>query len=231
MKLIKNLFITQIKGKKIKEKEDVLATEEKFILYLNGKEIFSSSCTPTNYRELLAGFLFSEGIIRKLGDITSIKSEVNKFWIEAKTEPLSSVVSLDAKFSISKDLLFAVTEECQRRGQLYLSTGGAHFASISDSSGVLNFFEDVSRHHGLGKSIGDAFLKKVELRDKFIFTSSRISLNMLLKIARCSIPILASISSPTFEAVEAAKKLGICLIGFVRGKRMNIYSHRWRIKL
>ncbi|MEA3485828.1 MAG: formate dehydrogenase accessory sulfurtransferase FdhD, partial [Candidatus Aerophobetes bacterium] len=78
MKLTKKLFITQIEGKRIKEKEDVLVTEEKFILYLNGKEILSSSCTPANYKELLYGFLFSEGIIRKPTDISSIKSEDNK---------------------------------------------------------------------------------------------------------------------------------------------------------
>jgi len=48
VKLVKNLFITQIEGEKIKEKEDVLVTEKKFILYLNGKKIFSSFCTPAN---------------------------------------------------------------------------------------------------------------------------------------------------------------------------------------
>jgi len=231
VKLTKRLFITRIEGKKIKDKEDVLVTEEKFILYLNGKEILSSSCTPANYKELFFGFLFSEGIIRKLSDITSIKSEDNRFWIEAKTIPPFSVVPLDAKFSISKDLLFSVAEEHHKRGQLYLSTGGAHFTSICDSSGIINFFEDISRRNALEKSIGDAFLKKIELRDKFIFTSSRVSLNMLLKVARCGIPILASISAPTFEAAEAAERSGICLAGFVRGKRMNIYSHKWRIKL
>jgi len=230
VKLTKRLFITRIEGKKIKEKEDVLVTEEKFILYLNGKEILSSSCTPANYKELLYGFLFSEGIIRKPTDISSIKSEDNKFWIEAKTIPPSSVIPLDAKFSISKDLLFAVAGECQKRGQLYLSTGGTHFVSLCDSSGILNFFEDVSRHHALEKSIGDAFLKKVELKDKFIFTSSRISLNMLLKVARCNVPIVTSVSAPTFEAAETAEKLGICLAGFVRGKRLNIYSHKERIE-
>jgi len=128
-------------------------------------------------------------------------------------------------------LLFAVADECQKRGRLYLSTGGAHFASICDSSGILNFFEDVSRHHALEKSIGDAFLKKVELKDKFIFISSRISLNMLLKVARCGISIVASISAPTFEAVETAEKSRICLAGFIHREKLNIYSHKWTIKL
>jgi len=51
----------------------------------------------------------------------------------------------------------------------------------------------------------------------------------VIKIARNNVPILASKSAPTNTAVKLADLLGITLIGFVRGTRMNVYSQHRRI--
>ena len=67
--------------------------------------------------------------------------------------------------------------------------------------------------------------------EKVLITSGRVSSEILLKIARSEIPVLVSRSAPTDVAIDLADKLGITLIGFVRGKRMNIYTHVERIQL
>jgi FdhD protein len=45
------------------------------------------------------------------------------------------------------------------------------------------------------------------------------------------IGVLAAVSAPSSLAVSAAVRLGVCIAGFVRGDRFNIYSHPERIAL
>jgi FdhD protein len=66
--------------------------------------------------------------------------------------------------------------------------------------------------------------------NRIIITSGRVSSEILLKVARASIPLLISKSATTNLAVKLANELGVTLIGFVRGERMNVYTHRWRIR-
>jgi len=83
----------------------------------------------------------------------------------------------------------------------------------------------------LEKVLGDALLRSVTPDETFVFLSSRVPKRMLLKIVRCGIPIVAAVSAPTLAAVTTADKLGVCVCGFARGHRLNVYSHRWRVGL
>jgi len=72
-------------------------------------------------------------------------------------------------------------------------------------------------------------LQDIPTDDRIIITSGRISSEILLKVAKRNIPILISKSAPTSLGVRLAADLGITLIGFVRGKRMNVYTDGWRV--
>ena len=62
-----------------------------------------------------------------------------------------------------------------------------------------------------------------------VVTSGRVSSEILLKVARRSIPIVVSIAAPTDVAVELADSLGVTLVGSVSGNKMDVFSHDWRI--
>jgi len=72
-------------------------------------------------------------------------------------------------------------------------------------------------------------LRDIPTADRIIITSGRISSEILLKVVRGSIPILVSKSAPTNLGVRLANELGVTLIGFARGERMNVYSNGWRV--
>ncbi|MBE9477643.1 MAG: formate dehydrogenase accessory sulfurtransferase FdhD [Chloroflexi bacterium] len=72
-------------------------------------------------------------------------------------------------------------------------------------------------------------LDDIPTDDRIAITSGRISSEILLKVARRSVPVLVSRSAPTNLGVRLAGDLGITLLGFVRGERMNVYSHSRRI--
>jgi FdhD protein len=114
---------------------------------------------------------------------------------------------------------------------VFRETGGTHAAALGDFTGIKSFFEDISRTCALEKAVGDGLLRGIDFSKTFIFLSSRVSKGMVEKAARCGIPIIAGVSAPTLQAVERAQTLGICLCGFVRDKRLNIYANKWRVKL
>jgi FdhD protein len=73
-------------------------------------------------------------------------------------------------------------------------------------------------------------IQGIEIYGKMLLTSGRISSEILLKSVRRGLAIVVSRSAPTGLAIEFAEKAGITLVGFVRGKRMNIYSNAQRIE-
>ena len=72
-------------------------------------------------------------------------------------------------------------------------------------------------------------LEDIITDDRMVISSGRISSEVILKIARRNIPIVISKSTPTDLAVDLADRLGVTLIGFVRGKKMNVYTESWRV--
>ena len=68
-------------------------------------------------------------------------------------------------------------------------------------------------------------MKKTPLQDKILISSGRVSSDILLKAWRAKISLIVSRSAPTSLAVELAQKTGITIVGFARGKRMNVYSY------
>lgn len=79
------------------------------------------------------------------------------------------------------------------------------------------------------RSSANCLLEGIPTEDKILISSGRISSEMLLKAAKGRIPIIISISAPTDLAVKLAGKLGVTLIAFVRGKKLNVYANEWRV--
>ena len=112
-----------------------------------------------------------------------------------------------------------------KKSELFLSTGGVHSCALCDRNNIILFEEDVGRHNALDKILGEALLNDICLEDKIIVTSGRVSSEMVIKVIKRKIPILASRSAPTNIAVDIANGFNLTLIGFARSGRMNIYSN------
>ena len=89
--------------------------------------------------------------------------------------------------------------------------------------------EDVGRHNAVDKATGYCLLQGIPLHDKLLVSTGRASYDMVAKGVRLGLPILASLSSPTSAAVELAQALNCTLVGYLRGKALNVYTHGWRI--
>jgi len=136
---------------------------------------------------------------------------------------------VESKIEISALEVSALANKFQRRCQIYRATGGVHSAALCDTRNIIVFNEDIGRHNALDKIFGECILKNITTDDHIIITSGRVSSEILLKVAKRDVPIIVSKSAPTNLAVRLAADLGVTLVGFVRGKRMNVYTHAWRI--
>lgn len=115
--------------------------------------------------------------------------------------------------------------EAGKKSDLYRKTGAYHYAFFFDSSIFLGeWAHDVSRHNAVDKAIGMRFLKGSDFDEHFLFTTGRITSDMILKCLRTRMPMLVSRGAPLHEAVRLAKEYNLGLIGFLRGKRFNVYS-------
>jgi len=142
--------------------------------------------------------------------------------IKCKPVKNESFLVVDKVYTFMKKILAA--------SEIFRLTGGLHTAALCNQDEVLVVCEDIARHNAMDKVIGESLLRGIKLKDKIILVSGRVSSEMLLKTAKLEIPIIISKSAPTHLAVELAKELNLTLIGFVRGERMNVYAHDWRIK-
>lgn len=110
-------------------------------------------------------------------------------------------------------------------------TGGVHSAALCSTSKMLVCCDDIGRHNAIDKILGRCLLEDIPVDGHIMVSTGRISSEMLLKVAKQNIPIVISKSAPTALGVKLAEEVGLTLIGFVRGKRMNVYTHDWRVSI
>ncbi len=238
---------------------DEVAAELPVRLVLNDRQFVTLLCTPTELEELAVGFLLSEGILTDRNDLSRIEvlpgsAEVRvtlrslpPAWEDMfDTRAISSGCGKGITFTnydrardrridvsgplLSLDDIRDLLRKFRNISSLYLETGGVHSAALSDGKSILFFSEDIGRHNAVDKLIGKAFLKGTTTENKVLITSGRVTSEIMTKTGRNRIPVLISRAAPSCMAVSYAEDMGITLIGFARGDRMNIYTWPNRIR-
>jgi FdhD protein len=132
--------------------------------------------------------------------------------------------------SISVPVLLGLPRAMREHQDIYQQIGGTHAAALFEATGrFVTAAEDIGRHNAVDKVIGHCLLRGQRLTDKVLVTSGRASYEMVTKAIRVGIPIAASISAPTALAVQLAADRGVTLIGYLRGGKMNVYTHEDRV--
>jgi FdhD protein len=131
----------------------------------------------------------------------------------------------------AREVIVAIAERVKNRQRVFTETGGLHAAAIFDQRGEISVVkEDVGRHNATDKAIG-ALLQAGGLPANScgLFVSGRASFELMQKALVAGIPLLVAVGAPSSLAVQTAKEFDMTLIGFLRGKKFNIYAGADRI--
>ncbi len=237
---------------------DTVAKERPVTIFLNDFDLATLMCTPKGLEYLAVGFLFAEGLVKGREDIEGVLTDARDgvVWVRTREvgrapENLASkrvfttgcgrgLTFVDAvrdrtglkatsRFTMPATSVSTLMTQFQRGSELFRLTGGVHAAALCSAVEVLVFNEDIGRHSAIDKVVGECVMRGMRTDDKVLMTSGRISSEIMIKVARSHIPIVVSKSAPTDLAVKLAVELGIALVGFARGSRMNVYSNAWRL--
>jgi len=138
--------------------------------------------------------------------------------------------TIEADTRIREDLLLALPATLRAAQREFDATGGLHAAGLVTLEGALvDLREDVGRHNALDKLIGHALARGDDPAHHAIVLSGRLGYELVQKAIRFGCPILAGVSAPSSLAIDLAERFGICLAGFVRPPRANVYAHFWRV--
>lgn len=224
MNSIKKYQIEKIEKSKDLNLIDEVIVEYPIEIYVNGEKFTRLNLTPVEIENLVIGHLYSENLINSINDIKNLKIEENKVYVDLDKEKSQKKISEIKNQTIDREKLFKFSKRFQNKSEIFKRTGGAHSCALVKNYEIIKFEEDVSRSNAVDKLIGYILKNEIDLSDKFIFTSCRISEIILEKILNIGFNLLVSQSCPTSFAVDLAREKNINLIGFARGERFNIYK-------
>ncbi|MEO6038848.1 MAG: formate dehydrogenase accessory sulfurtransferase FdhD [Saprospiraceae bacterium] len=127
---------------------------------------------------------------------------------------------------LNSDVIYALPDRLRAAQSSFELTGGLHASALFSLDGaLLAVREDVGRHNALDKLIGHyATVPGLPLEDKILLLSGRASFELIQKAAVAGIPVVCAVGAPSSLAVATAQEFGIVLIGFLRGRRFNVYN-------
>jgi formate dehydrogenase accessory protein FdhD len=228
--------------------EEKIVCDEEVELFINEQVSRRFSISPTYLKEFAVGYLLGEGLAVSVNDITKIDVQDNNINVEIDLadfdirkelvvgsdcfggwrRKIEMVDKVESDFQVSKDEIFNAFVKLKDSAKVWKETGGTHVAGIVYEDNFIAI-EDVSRHVAVDKVIGAAAISNFDLSHSFVVYSGRMPADMMIKIARVKIPIIASNAAPTSSGFSVAQESGVTMIGFVRGDRFNIYSSPRRI--
>ena len=242
-----------------KEEDDFAVVEEPLQITVDGHPIAVLMRTPGHDRDLVLGFLKTESVIRKTGDVRidldSAPNHARVFladhvdWdvtrltrhlFSASSCGLCGKATIEAVMGTHSSLrdgpvftveaLLAAPERMRSHQPTFDSTGGLHACALFDADGTLLVCrEDVGRHNAVDKVVGAALASGLDFSNSFFLVSGRVSFEILQKALAADIPLVAAISAPSSLAIQFASQSNQSLVAFLRPPTFKIYSGAERI--
>ncbi len=231
------------------ETESVLLKEHELDIIINEQHAMRLVCTKNDLQELVLGRLLTAGYITGTDDVSKIyfdkhetqasvflnrQIDLEKARIEEKSCcPGNRVWYLAENDSRLKKLpvpgyrsewIFNMARTFEKGSVLHDMTSSTHSCMLAEGERILFMCEDIGRHNAVDKVIGHGLAAGIPLAECILYTSGRIPVDMAEKAIAAGIPVLASKSSPTADALELARSFGLVIIGNAYPDSMKVYD-------
>ena len=230
--------------------------ERPLTIFLNAQEVVTAM-TIGDYPDYLAlGFLRNQGMLSDDDDITGVDYDDELETVIVRTarktdyeekmrkKTRTSGCAVGTVFGdmmeglqdvrlpaspVRTSWLYGLSNKINRTPSLYLEAGAIHGTVLCQQDRPLVYMEDVGRHNAVDKISGWMLSEKVQADDKLLYTTGRLTSEMVIKTAMMGIPVLASRSGFTAWGVEIAREVGLTLIGRMKGQRFVCLSGEDRL--
>jgi len=238
------------KGKKTRE-TSTLVREEIWSLFVQDTLVNTFLCSGNYLNELALGYLAYKGIISRREDVLDLEIDHEKNRMQINIAPeckgfVSFQVQNDAEkrlpvepdtdacrklksrkgedLVVDKEQVFELMVQLNEQSVLYKSTHGVHNSAIATPDKIIVFRDDIGRHNTMDMLRGYSLINDLYMGDKILVTTCRVTVQIIDKIIKMGIPIIASRGITTDLALTLAEEAGITLIGFLRGRRFLVYT-------
>jgi FdhD protein len=230
--------------------------ERPLTIYLNSQEIVTAMTIGDHPGLLAVGYLRNQGMLRDDDEIAGVDHDEDLEVVVVRTarrtdyedklkrktrtsgcavgtvfgDMMEGLEGLTLpKAELRTSWLYALAKKINTAPSLYLEAGAIHGTVLCREDRPLVYMEDVGRHNAVDKIAGWMLMERVSPEDKILYTTGRLTSEMVIKTALMGIPALASRSGFTAWGVEIARQVGLTLIGRMRGKRFVCLSGAERL--
>ncbi len=248
---IKKMSVANQDGKFV---ETSIVCERPLTIKMDGQEVITLMTIGTNPEELSLGYLRNQMVLNDLGQVNSVMvdwvHETAEINTNLKKNPLDQKINKGRKiittgcgqgtlFSCSLDKLYdlkfprvrlrqsdiyQLLKSLAGQNNIYKEAGSVHACALCREDKVLMFEEDVGRHNATDAISGRMWRKNMNGNDKILYTTGRLTSEIIIKAALMGIPVLISRSGATHMGVELSRDLQMTVIGRTRGKRYIVFS-------
>jgi FdhD protein len=247
---IREVGIERIDGEARRAERDRVVVEAPLELRARGTPVATIMRTPGHDLELVRGLLHAEaiaagGLVQAGEDAVEVDVAPGAFAGRGLLASAACGVcgrvavadlelrarEVDADTAIARAVLAGLPEALRAAQSVFADTGGLHAAGLATTAGTLIAArEDVGRHNAVDKLVGWALGAGIVPAAHVLVLSGRLGYELVQKAIMLGVPIIAAVSAPSSLAVELAERFNVALVGFVRGRRANVYAHGWRIR-
>ncbi len=230
----------------------VAPAEQVLVLRLNGQPWVSLLASPHDPLSLALGYLANEGVIHTPADVLAARVSApglvdvrlrgplperprlrttgcGRGWTRAPAMEQEVTAGLP-RLQIAPRAIFALLRALQSQARLYAQAGGVHAAGVGTPDGVLRWWaEDIGRHNAVDRVRGLAWRAGATTAGLVLISTGRLSGEMALKAARMGCPVAVSRTAATDAAIEVARRWGLTLVAYARGRRLRVYTHPERL--
>lgn len=229
----------------VQERTETVALEAPFQVSFGGACCDTLSCTPCDLEDLALGFAFSRGAVRSSDDVERIVVEELEgryaadvllrgrlcSGSDAGRSNNGAAVRLPGGEPFDRAAVWTAAAGLDGRQGMRRDTGATHAAAFVDRrGGFVCMREDVGRHNAVDKLVGALLRADVDPQDGFAYLSSRCALELVEKLARFGVGLVATVSAPTSAVIDYAVEANVALAAFARAGRFTVYTHPERIR-